>query len=49
MKKVATLAIDAATALVAPQVAQAIDSMNEDDTDQVASIVENGPPTRLTG
>ena len=49
MKKLATLANDAATALVAPQVALAIDLVNADDTDLVVSIVKNGPPTRSPG
>ncbi len=48
MSKLATLALGAVFALVTPQIAQAVDLVNEDGMDHVVTIVENGEETNIT-
>lgn len=48
MKTLATLACAAVGMIAAPQIAQAVDLVNEDDTDHVIMIMENGEETGIT-
>lgn len=47
MKKLATFSFAAVLACGAPYVAQAVDLVNEDDTDHVIMINENGEETGI--
>jgi len=48
MRKLTTIAFAAAVAIFAPQVAQAVDLVNEDDSDHIVMIEENGEETGIT-
>jgi len=48
MKKLANFLIAAAVAIGAPQIARAVDLVNEDDTDHIIMINENGEETGVT-
>ena len=48
MKKFATFAFATVVACVAPQIAQAVDLVNEDDADHIVMILENGEETGVT-
>lgn len=48
MNKLVTFSIAAVFACVAPQIAQAVDLVNEDDTDHIVMISENGEETGIT-
>lgn len=47
MKKLATFAFATVVACVAPQIAQAVDLVNEDDADHIVMILENGEETGI--
>ncbi len=48
MKKLAILALGAVVAFVTPQIAQAVDLVNEDATDHIVTIIEDGEETNIT-
>jgi len=47
MNKLVIVALGAVFALVAPQTALAVDLVNEDETDHIVTVVENGEETNI--